>query len=335
MSFKNICDQERQKDILQRAIQTERMAHAYLFYGIEGIGKKTSARIFAKALNCREGGIDSCDECPSCVKIDRNTHPDVITIEPKGTFIKIEDIRNLHGQSQFRPFEGKKRVFIMVDADRMNNPSANALLKTLEEPNPSNILILVTSRPYLLPSTILSRCQKLRFNPIQKEKISWFLKEKAVVDRNMADVLASSSRGSIGKALRMMEETSLLFKNEVIEKIAAWDVDKNPLGFLTFADALGDGKKVVWERLDILKNWYRDMLVYKETGETISLIHQDIIPITKKYSDMLTGSDILRGITIIEQAARAIDQNANKQLTLESMMFKLLGMAVGTPNHVI
>ncbi len=335
MSFKNIYDQDKQIVILQRAMQTERIAHAYLFFGMEGIGKKTSARVFAKALNCRGNGIDSCDECPSCVKIDRNNHPDVITIEPKGTFIKIEDIRNLHGQSQFRPFEGKKRVFIIVDADRMNTPSANALLKTLEEPNPSNILILVTSRPYLLPVTILSRCQKLRFNPIQKEKISVFLKERASLDGSTADVLASSSRGSIGRALEMLDEAYLMFKNEVIEKIAAWDGDKNPLAFLSFADEFGDGKKAVSERLEILKTWYRDMLIFKETGETTGLIHQDIIPVTRTYSHMLTGRDILQGITVIERAARAIEQNANKQLTLESMMFKLLGMTLRQPNHVI
>ena len=335
MSFKTICDQDKQIAILQRAIETERIAHAYLFYGMAGIGKKTAARMFAKALNCKEGGIDSCDECSSCVKIDRNTHPDVITVEPKGAFIKIDDIRNLHSQSQFRPFEGKKRVFIIAHADRMNNPSANALLKTLEEPSPSNILILVTSRPYLLPATIISRCQKLRFNPLQKDKISVFLKEKALLDSNTADMLASSSRGSIGKALAMMEDAYLVFKNEVIEKIAAWDGNKNPLSFLSFVDELGDGKKAVSERLEILKNWYRDILVYKETGETTGLIHQDMIPITKKYAALLTGRDILRGVTVIEQAARAIEQNANKQLTLESMMFKLLGMTLRHPNHVI
>lgn len=335
MSFKNICGQDKQIVILQRAVQTERVAHAYLFYGMEGIGKTTSARVFAKILNCKEGGIDSCGECSSCVKIDHDTHPDVITVEPKGAFIKIEDIRNVHGQSQFRPFEGRKRVFIIVHADRMNNPSANALLKTLEEPNPSNVLVLVTSRPYLLPVTILSRCQKLRFNPIHKEAVSLFLKERASVDGSTADILASSSRGSIGKALEMLNESYLMFKNDVIEKMAAWDSDKNPLAFLSFADEFGNEKTAVSERLEILKTWYRDILVFKETGETTGLIHQDIVPVTKTYAGMLTGHDILKGITVIEQAARAIERNANKQLTLESMMFKLLGMTLKQSEHVV
>ncbi|MBN2687276.1 MAG: DNA polymerase III subunit delta', partial [Deltaproteobacteria bacterium] len=271
MSFNDIYNQEQQKAVLQRAMETDRIAHAYLFHGMEGVGKKTAARVFAKALNCRNGSIDSCDECPSCVKIDHGTHPDVIIVAPKGAFIKIEDIRNIHSQSQFRPFEGEKRVFIMENADRMNEPSANALLKTLEEPNRSNILILVTSRPDLLPITIRSRCQKLRFSPVQKETVAMYLREKRSLDGKGADVIASSSRGSIGKAVEMMDEAYLTFKNEVIEKIAGWDGSRDPLAFLSFADEFGNDKKDLSERLEILKSWYRDMLVFKETGETAAL----------------------------------------------------------------
>jgi len=323
VSFKNIYGQDKQIAILKSAMETERVAHAYLFYGMKGIGKRSTAGVFAKALNCKEGEIDPCGSCSSCRKIDRGGHPDVITIESEGVFIRIQDIRDLQNQIKFKPFEGRKRVFIIVDAEKMSIPSANALLKTLEEPNPSNILILVTSRPYQLPGTIISRCQKIQFNPVRKDTITSFLEDRASLDRNSASLLASSARGSIGRALEMMRESYLTFKNELIEKLVDWENERDPLVFFSFVDDFGEGRKEITERLNVLREWYRDMLVCKETGETDRLINQDIINITRQFSERLSGYDILKSIRAINQAYVAIEQNANKQLTLESMMFKL------------
>lgn len=324
MSFTNIYGQDKQKAILKRALETGRVAHAYLFYGMKGIGKRTSAHTFTKALNCKEEGIPSCERCSSCKKIVRGVHPDVITIEPTGAFIKIQDIRDLQAQTKFKPFEGKKRIFIIVDAERMNSPSANALLKTLEEPNPSNILILITSRPHLLPGTIISRCQKVRFSPLRRDTVRVYLENEEGLDGETAFLLASSSGGSIGKALEMMRESYLAFKNDVVEKIVSWDRTKNPLACFSIVHDFGEGKRTISERLDILRNWYRDVLVFKETRAEDYLTNRDIIHTIRKFSDTLTGRDILEHIAAIDQASRALEQNANKQLTLESMMFKLL-----------
>ena len=180
MSFKDIYGHEKQISILQTAAARNRIPHAYLFYGMEGVGKRTVAEVFTKALNCRSNSVDACDECPSCVKIDRGNHPDVIMIRAEGQFIKIKEIRELQEQMKFRPLEGRKRIFIIDDADRMNIVSANALLKTLEEPSASNILILITARPHQLPMTILSRCQHVRFNPLQTRNYCLILTGKSI-----------------------------------------------------------------------------------------------------------------------------------------------------------
>jgi DNA polymerase-3 subunit delta' len=326
MSFANIYGQEKQIELLMRSIETERVSHAYLFYGMQGIGKKTSAIAFAKVLNCKKETRDSCDSCTACIKIDHGVHPDVMTIEPEGLFIKIKNIRELQNQIKFRPFEGKKRVFIIVDAEKMNSPSANALLKTLEEPNPSNILILITSRPYQLPETIISRCQKIRFDPIRRDTIESFLEKETSLDRKSAGILASSSRGSIGRALEMMKQSYVNFKNEMIDKIIDWDKAEDPFSCFSFVDDFGDGRQVIAERLEILRDWYRDILIYKETGDPEYLIIRDVIESTKRLSEKFSGEDILKRIKAINRAYRAIEQNANKQLTLESMMFKLLAV---------
>ena len=177
MSFSAIYGQEGPIAVLRNAIGNKRVPHAFLFYGAEGIGKRTTALVFAKALNCKESGTDPCDACTSCRKIDSGNHPDLLLIKPEGQFIKVADIKELQERLRFRPLEGAKRVVIIDDAERMNITSANSLLKTLEEPSPTNVFVLVSSRPHLLPMTILSRCHRLRFNPVQRDVIAAFLEK--------------------------------------------------------------------------------------------------------------------------------------------------------------
>lgn len=180
MSFQDIVGHERQIEQLQSCLVQHRIPHAFLFYGLEGIGKKTTAFTFAKALNCLTnehdtGPRDACDTCLSCGKADHNNHLDIVVLEPEGPFIKIQAIRNLQERMKFKPWEGKKRVCIIDSAERMNDAAANALLKTLEEPPAANIIILISPLPSQLPATILSRCQQVRFNPLPEEKVASFL----------------------------------------------------------------------------------------------------------------------------------------------------------------
>lgn len=327
MSFNNIYGQDKQIAILKNAMKRGRVPHAYLFHGMRGVGKRTTAEAFAKALNCLEGNLDSCDRCSSCLKIDHGNHPDIITVEPEGNFIRIDTIRNLRKQMKFRPFEGGKRVFIIVDADKMNSAAANSFLKTLEEPSPSNILILIASRHHLLPPTILSRCQQLMFNPIQRDTVASFLEKNSSLDSESARLLASSSGGSIGKALEMNKDSYLTFRNEIIEKISTGNIDEDPLKILPFLNEFGKDRKEIAERLEILRSWYRDILVYRETGQTKSLIHQDRIEAIKDFADRISETDILKNIKTINRAYSAIEQNANERLILEWMMFRLADVA--------
>lgn len=322
MSFKNIYGHEKQISVLQAAAARNRIPHAYLFYGMEGVGKRTVAEVFTKALNCRSNSIDACDECPSCVKIDRRNHPDVVTITAEGQFIKVKEIRELQAQMTFRPYEGRKRIFIIDDADRMNIVSANALLKTLEEPSASNILILITARPHQLPMTILSRCQHLRFNPLPREIIASYLQEKLSLDYRSSNLISLSSGGSIGKALTLRDASYLTMREKVLDVMLKIRM-KDFLALLFLANDFGQERKEIAERLGILITGYRDALVYKETGEMDLVINQDHIDIIKSVAENISGRDILSSIRAVDQAFHAVNQNANKQLTLETMMFKI------------
>ena len=325
MPFRDIYGQDKQVSVLQGAIKSDRVPHAYLFHGIQGIGKKTTAKILAKALNCVENNADSCDRCPPCLKIEHGSHPDFVFIEPDGIFIKIEKIRELQDQIKFRPFEGRKRVFIITNADRMNDASANALLKTLEEPKPSNVLILITPRIHKLPQTIISRCQKIRFNPVRPETIASYLTDRLAIDEQSAAEIASSAGGSIGRALEIQKESFFDFKHDLIKNFST--VDSIPMYAFFLADCFGNDRDAALKKLDIFREWHRDMVVYRETRDTNRLIHRDIADATKKCSKNMTGTDILENIKIIRDAYNAIDRNANRQLALESMVFRLHGLS--------
>ena len=320
MPFRDIYGQERQIEVLQNAIRRERVPHAYLFHGIPGIGKRTTAWGLAAALNCPEENADFCGQCPSCRKVDRGTHPDIMVIESGGVFIKIDQIRDLQNQVQFKPFEGRKKVFIIVDADRMNDASANALLKTIEEPSPSNVLILTTSRLHKLPQTIVSRCQKVRFRPLRPGRVASFLSDTEEMDAVSAQAVAAAAGGSIGRALEIRKDSLRDFKDEVAGILSAGPA---PLDMIFLADRFGKDRDAVLQRLDIFREWYRDMLVYRELGDVDSLMHPDIAEATKACAGRRTGVEILSDIKTIRDAQSAIEQSANRQLIVESMVFRL------------
>jgi DNA polymerase-3 subunit delta' len=244
-------------------------------------------------------------------------------VKPDGQFIRVKEIRDVQEQMKFAPLEGKRRIFIMDDADRMNNVSANALLKTLEEPSRNNLLILLTSSPHQLPATILSRCQPVRFNPLNRDTIASFLQKRLSIDVERARAIASSSAGSIGKALEMNDDSHMEIRNDILQIILT-DYEKESLMPLSAIGRFGKDRKDITDRLHILMTGYRDAIVYKETGSDLHIINRQCADIVKKAARRLSGKEILANIRCIDWAMNAINRNANKKLTLEVMLFKLV-----------
>src|SRR5712692_9234356 len=198
--FTNLIGNDDIKDSLRRLLERARLPGSLLFTGDEGIVKKLFALELAKALNCRNRqGVEACDECSSCKRISRSTfppfgkddddknrliwseHADVAMARPYKNIIRVPVMRELEREANFRPFEGRARVFIVEDANYMNDQAANALLKTLEEPQPTTHLILTTSNPTSLLPTIRSRCQIIRFAPVPATEIERLLIQKTTV----------------------------------------------------------------------------------------------------------------------------------------------------------
>src|SRR5205814_5464913 len=207
------------KASLRRLLTENRLPGSLLFTGEAGIGKKLFALELAKALNCRNRvGVEACDECSSCKRIENSIFPpfsdvkdnnermiwsehgDVAMVRPYKQIIRVKPMRELEREANFRPFEGAARVFIVEDAEYMNDQAANALLKTLEEPPPTSHLILTTTNPTALLQTIRSRCQMIRLAPIPFSEIEQFLMKQNGMSMDDAALLARTSRGSLGYA---------------------------------------------------------------------------------------------------------------------------------------
>ena len=193
--YDDIIGQKRQIEQLERARHSGRVAHAYLFFGPDGVGKERVALAFAKALNCESGENAPCGECQSCRKIDKRAHPDVRLVasekelvdrgwieREKGGLpsaqIKNAQLQDLSDLFRHRPYLGRWKVVVVVDADLMNTNSQNRFLKTLEEPSADSVIILVTAHPEALLPTVRSRCQALAFGPLSTDQVSGFLKKE-------------------------------------------------------------------------------------------------------------------------------------------------------------
>ncbi len=320
MGFQGIYGHSKPISVLKNAMARDRIAHAFLFHGMEGIGKRTTASVFARAINCRAEN-PPCDACASCRKAEHRNHPNIVTIRAEGQFIKISAVKELQSRMAVRPAEGK-RVFIIEEADRMNAAAANALLKTLEEPSPANILLLTTARSHALPMTILSRCQHLRFTPLASEDVSRFLKEKEGLDDVAAEILAASSGGSIGRAIEMKREDYLARRDGILDRLAQ-DDPADLLKRIALAGRFGKEREEILEGLRILRVGYRDGLIFRETRERERLMFRDRAGMIETIADRLSGRDLLRNIAAVESAMGAIAGNANKSLTLEAMLIKL------------
>lgn len=312
MSFKEIKGQDNPISILKRHIEESHLAGGYLFVGPEGVGKKLVARTLAKTVNCLGEGFDSCDTCPSCLKIESNQHPDVHLIENDDSEIKIEYIRQLQKEISLKPYEGRKKVFIIDRAHRLNAESSNALLKTLEEPPKDSLIILVTDKPVLLFKTIISRCRMVKFCALRRQDLEEFLKKEYSLNKEFAHFLAYFSEGRLGQALRLKDTDMIQAKNKVIDRFALSpriNLDSLPL----------QNKDDIRGYLNILAAWFRDIYLIKVGLPHSEIINSDrkdeLLNVMSRFSFM-DLNDILDSIS---NAILQIEQNINVRLLLYNL----------------
>jgi DNA polymerase-3 subunit delta' len=269
MSFDSIAGQDGVVGALRRALRSGRVAHAYIFAGLPGVGKMTTARAFAQALVCRERSDDACGECPPCRKVARETHPDVHVLAPEGAGrqIRIRVVRErIQNELALKPFEAPCKVVLIDDAHAMNDNAANCLLKTLEEPPPDSVLVLVTPRPDSLPETILSRAHMLRFALLPPNVIQERLEDRGI-DPSDARFLARSAGGSLGRALEMAEEGGPVRRRGEVFELATGLAERNitasAAAFVAMvreeSTSRAEARTTAEWLLDLIEQLYRDV----------------------------------------------------------------------------
>lgn len=317
MALRDIVGQDGAIAILRGCIKRDRLPHALLFAGDEGVGKRLTAFNLAKVLNCHsitmpssqsDAPVDCCDKCPSCIKIDKATHPDVFLIEPEGEGrqITISSIRRLQESLSYRPFEGRWKVAIVDNAEALNQSAANAFLETLEEPPPQSIIILISSRAGMLLSTIRSRCQRINFSPLPISTMGALVAHKFKhLNEEQTMLLSTLSGGRIGYAL--------------CEDL----IEQRDRSFDQFRAMLGDPGRDLWEDRTAMESWFewsqlwlRDIAVFRATGRADLLINQDKADEIKAISQQVGLKDILKLARELYNIREHLRFNLNRQITL-------------------
>lgn len=307
MAFRDIVGHRRLLDLLTRSIHRGSLPPSLIFAGPSGVGKRLTAMAVAQVLNCigpagpEQGGraseaappFDACGACAACSKIARGVHPDVLLVEPgdSGT-IKVDQVRDIVERVAYRPFEGRRRVVVIDEADAMVSAAQNALLKTLEEPPPSSVIILVTSRPDMLLATVRSRCIRLSFAEGARDEVD--VEARDVAGRVLAHAAAA------GDAARRLDGAKELLAN-------------------TGAGGAGDRAQLA-SHLRAMASLLRDVEVLSAGADVRALANRDV---PARLVDAYRGERGVRAFAAIDQALVALDRNAGVKVVADWVVLQL------------
>jgi DNA polymerase-3 subunit delta' len=307
-------------DLLAHSIAARKPSHAYLFVGPAQIGKQTLARALAQAILCT-GEDAPCSQCRACRLVERGRHPDVHTVEPEGDRIKIGAIRSLQHALALSPVEGPYRICLIDQFDRATTPAANALLKTLEEPPETVILILTASGTESLLPTIVSRCQVIALRTLPTTRVSAALRDRGM-EAPRARLLARLSRGRIGWAIAAAQDERFLeTRASVLGEIAALSQGTYTERF-AWAEQLSKHPERVPAVLDTMTSWWRDVLLLA-AGSEAPLANVDRQEELETWAGRFGLSDARRALHALRETAWRLERNANMRLALEVLALEL------------
>jgi DNA polymerase-3 subunit delta' len=350
--FKNTIIQDKVKQSFVQTLSSQRLSHAYLFYGNEGSGKTAFALELSKAVNCQSSQEKPCNECPPCIKINHFNHPDIRYIFPLSSHIKtdkiaeltkkkaqnpykaeaitgslniaIEEIRKLKDEAKFAPYEAKKRVFILENIEYFSREAANSFLKLLEEPPGNLLLILTTNDINALLDTVLSRCHLIRFSPLSDDQIKQIVGKYTDTLPNDITALIRISQNNTKRLFQLLDEDYKQKRESVyhfLKSIVA--ANYSNVSNMVESQTRKKNKSDLLEILDLLTLWFYDSLHYIYTENTEDFINVDIQDSIRKFAAAYQNSDFDNLIEIVDFARQKIDGNANPALTLTNMVIQI------------
>lgn len=311
MRFADILGHEKPLGIINAYLEGSAFSGGFIFSGPEGIGKRLVAQIIAQKLNCT--AMDKpCGLCESCLKIEKLTYPDLHIIQNGEAQIKIDDIRSILREANFRPYEGAMKIFIIDNAHKLNLEAANSLLKTLEEPPKDALIILITHKPQNIIKTVLSRCKKIKFSPLPRPRLEAVLAKDYSLDKFTAHFLSFYAEGRLGLALKLKDTLQLTQKNKIFESFV---LSSKPLE----RNFMDQNKEQLRTFLNILASWFRDIYLLKAGMTDNEIIHldrkDDLLKLISKFS-FKQLDDIM---TSISDSSLYLDANINNKLLLHNL----------------
>lgn len=318
--------QSEAKQLLIKAKEAGILSTSFLFLGPSGVGKLSTAKWFARLINCEESA-GPCGNCSACKKIIKGSHPDLTIIAPEGEYLKIDQFRKMIREIIYKPYEAKYKVFIIQSAHKMQDAAANSILKAIEEVPENSVIILTATSSSGLLDTITSRCQKIGFKLIPKNKIIEILKKNNIACER-AEIAASCSNGNLKMALLLGGDEAFWNLRKKIHEVAA------SLPSLSLYDALLEAgnleKKFKTKINDVLMfflSWFKDLMIIK-TGKAYNLIENidktnELNGASEKYSAM----GIKNSLDILIQTRKLYKSNANLSLLMTNMLVDLTRLA--------
>ena len=321
--------------LLSRSLEREMLSHAYVFVGPSRVGKTTLALNLAQGVNCLDEPANRpCGECSQCARIAQGIHPDVQIIDREmnasGTRarrdIGIDQVRDAQRAAVLKPYEGRWRVFIFQEAHSLSQEASNALLKLLEEPPESVLLILLTGSREAIPDTILSRCQQIDFRTLPIDTIARHLGESLEVPREQATDLARLSGGKIGWAIEAAGDLGLVEEYTAELEGVSNLLDNGLEERFAFAEEVASLYSRDWERalgrLKVGMNWWRDVLLIKSGHEEL-VSSAPAMEDLRRHAGWLSTPQVVRAINATRETMEHLESNVNPRLSLDVLMLSL------------
>lgn len=337
MPFRTIAGNSRLLSLLSRVIARDSLPPAVLLSGPAGVGKRTTAIAIAQVVNCLQlqssaaFARDACGECASCRRIARGVHPDVILVEPGDTgAIKIDQVRDVIDRSHYRPFEGRRRVVIIDEADAAGSDAQSALLKTLEEPPSASLFILVSSMADSLLPTVLSRCPRLRFGPLTPAEVAHVLVAQHGYSESDSRAAAADADGSVGRALESQSEDltdARAAAQRILQETAR---NPDPVRRINLARDVTAGKRTSAEErnrlavlLRSLGSLIRDVGIIAARADRAMLANADLETQLEQLSSSFDARRSQRAYAAVDRALAALDRNASPKIVADWLLLEL------------
>lgn len=316
------------KDIvayMKNAVQTGKVSHAYILAGEKGSGKKMLADLFAAALLCEADRNEPCGRCLSCRKAKDGNHPDIIHVaHEKPELIKIDEIRDqVVNTIDVKPYESRYKIYIIPDADKMNTQAQNAFLKTIEEPPSYAVIMLLADNPDALLETVRSRCVRLDLRAVPDREVKAYLTEELGCSEGEAALLAAFGQGNIGRARAAAQDEVFREMLDTAIRLIKSVHDMPVVEIVTAVKILAEKKERIYDFLDILLLWFRDVLLYKATRDVDGLIFRNEVSEIRRESSACSYEGLEEIINAVGKAKARLRANVNFELAVELLVLTI------------